>query len=311
MLRTQSVCLRKRDHGQRLEARSWTCILLRHLDACSLARMESIATIRRGKSGRRFCVRMERYLPPGLTAAREAAPDTLRFLTPRPGSGPLALTFQMRITPEITLQLYCRMGMYWSKVRSVLICGTGQLLPRRWPHSGSLMMLPTGQVLVGGTQVYDPAGTYEAAWAPTITTAPSSVNRGSTYKISGTQFNGLSQAAAFGDEYQTATNYPLVRITNTATGHVFYAKHTTTARWEWRRTGERINEVRRAEDDGNRRQHDGSCGERNSIAAGEHHGELKEVRLETSPGLGRGFFLCSRACGRNGRAGRISESDED
>jgi hypothetical protein len=35
---------------------------------------------------------------------------------------------------------------------------------------------------------------------------------------------GLSQAAAFGDEYQTATNYPLVRITNPATGHVFYAK---------------------------------------------------------------------------------------
>ena len=58
------------------------------------------------------------------------------------------------------------------------------------------------------------------------------VNRGSTYKISGTQFNGLSQAAAFGDEYQTATNYPLVRITNTGTGHVFYAKthgHSTMA----------------------------------------------------------------------------------
>jgi hypothetical protein len=50
------------------------------------------------------------------------------------------------------------------------------------------------------------------------------VTPGSTYKITGTQFNGLSQAAAFGDEYQTATNYPLVRITNTATGHVFYAK---------------------------------------------------------------------------------------
>jgi len=34
----------------------------------------------------------------------------------------------------------------------------------------------------------------------------------------------LSQANAFGDEYQTATNYPLVRITNNSTGHVFYAK---------------------------------------------------------------------------------------
>jgi hypothetical protein len=85
-------------------------------------------------------------------------------------------------------------------------------------------MLPTGQVLVGGTEVYNPTGTYDAAWAPTIKSAPSSVNRGSTYKISGTQFNGLSQAAAFGDEFETATNYPLVRITNNNTGHVFYAR---------------------------------------------------------------------------------------
>ena len=38
------------------------------------------------------------------------------------------------------------------------------------------------------------------------------------------QFNGLSQAAAFGDEDETATNYPLVRITNKSSGHVFYAK---------------------------------------------------------------------------------------
>lgn len=89
---------------------------------------------------------------------------------------------------------------------------------------GSLMMLPNGQVLVGGSEVYTPTGTYQASWAPTIKSAPSSVVRGSTYKISGTQFNGLSQAASFGDEYQTATNYPLVRITNNSTGHVFYAK---------------------------------------------------------------------------------------
>jgi len=50
------------------------------------------------------------------------------------------------------------------------------------------------------------------------------VTRGKTYQISGTQFNGLSQAAGFGDEVETATNYPLVRITNNATGHVFYTR---------------------------------------------------------------------------------------
>src|SRR5262249_11970557 len=87
---------------------------------------------------------------------------------------------------------------------------------------GCLLVLPTGLILVGGSEVYNPAGTYEAGWAPTITAAPTNVTRGSTYKISGTQFNGLSQANAFGDEYETATNYPLVRITNNSTGHVFY-----------------------------------------------------------------------------------------
>jgi hypothetical protein len=89
---------------------------------------------------------------------------------------------------------------------------------------GCLIVLPTGQVLVGGSEVYTASGTYQPGWAPAIHSVPTTVVRGSTYKITGTQFNGLSQAAAFGDEYQTATNYPLVRITNNSTGHVFYAK---------------------------------------------------------------------------------------
>ena len=104
------------------------------------------------------------------------------------------------------------------------------------PVSGvaPILVLPNGQVIAVGNEVavYVPKGTYSASWAPKITSSPSSVSRGSTYKISGQQFNGLSQAAAFGDEDETATNYPLVRITNNATGHVFYAKthdHSTMA----------------------------------------------------------------------------------
>ena len=97
---------------------------------------------------------------------------------------------------------------------------------------GALMVLPTGEILVGGFAVYQSTGTYDPSWAPTITSSPSSVTRGSSYQISGTQFNGLSQANQFGDEDTTATNYPLVRITNNATGHVFYARthdHSTMA----------------------------------------------------------------------------------
>jgi hypothetical protein len=89
---------------------------------------------------------------------------------------------------------------------------------------GALMVLPTGQILVAGGEVYNGPGTYQTSWQPAITSCPTTVTRGSTYSISGTQFNGLSQANSFGDEYQTATNYPLLRITNNSTSHVFYAK---------------------------------------------------------------------------------------
>jgi hypothetical protein len=94
----------------------------------------------------------------------------------------------------------------------------------------NLLMLPTGQALFVDNsttvQVYTPAPspTYDPAWAPTIASAPATITAGSTYKITGTQFNGLTQASANGDETQNATNYPLVRITNQASGHVFYAR---------------------------------------------------------------------------------------
>jgi hypothetical protein len=76
-----------------------------------------------------------------------------------------------------------------------------------------LLPLPSGQVLVTGgvTQIYAGAGSADPAWALTIAAAPATVTRGSSYTISGTQFNGLSQAAAVGDENNAATNYPARR----------------------------------------------------------------------------------------------------
>jgi len=92
----------------------------------------------------------------------------------------------------------------------------------------NFLVLPNGQILSTDfshvAEVYTPAGTYVAHWAPKITSYPPSVNPGGYYQISGTQFNGLSQGAAYGDDSQSATNYPIVRITNNATGHVFYAR---------------------------------------------------------------------------------------
>ncbi len=104
--------------------------------------------------------------------------------------------------------------------------GSGLTAEATVAAGSSLLVLPTGEVIVGGNkvQIYTSTGTAAATWAPAIRIFPANLTRGSSYGISGTQFNGLSQAAGFGDENQTATNYPLVRITNQATGHVFYAR---------------------------------------------------------------------------------------
>lgn len=94
-------------------------------------------------------------------------------------------------------------------------------------ESGSPLLLPTGQIMLLGYSnavLYTPSGSPKPGWAPTIKTAPTSISAGQTYQISGTQFNGFGQAIAFGDEYQNATNYPLVRITNNGSGKVYYAR---------------------------------------------------------------------------------------
>ncbi len=98
-------------------------------------------------------------------------------------------------------------------------------------YVGRMLVIPTGQVLFavadGGTidvELYTAKGTYKSAWQPTITTAPSTITPGDTYKISGTQFNGLTAGAAYGDDAQMNSSYPLVRITNSSTSHVFYAR---------------------------------------------------------------------------------------
>jgi hypothetical protein len=91
--------------------------------------------------------------------------------------------------------------------------------------SGTLLVLPTGEILLGGNAVYRSAGTYQQFWAPMLfPLSVAAIQRGSTFRAVGSNFNGMSQAHGFGDEFQTATNYPLVRLTNMSTGHVFYAR---------------------------------------------------------------------------------------
>jgi hypothetical protein len=101
----------------------------------------------------------------------------------------------------------------------------GTTMTRTATASGSLLVLPTAEILIGGEEVYRSTGTYQQFWAPMLfPLSIAGVKRGSTYTAYGSNFNGMSQANAYGDENNTATNYPLVRLTNMATGHVFYAR---------------------------------------------------------------------------------------
>jgi len=96
-----------------------------------------------------------------------------------------------------------------------------------------MLALPNGQVLFndGSNQmeVYTAGGTANPAWKPSITSVSSTtLAPGSTYTLSGKQLAGLDQGAAYGDDVQDNTNFPLVRITNSATGVVTYAR---TSNW--------------------------------------------------------------------------------
>jgi hypothetical protein len=102
-------------------------------------------------------------------------------------------------------------------------------------YYGNMLILPTGQILwtdFGNVWVYQPIGHPNPDWAPQIVSIPTDVKRGQSYVVSGFNFNGFSQGAAYGDDAQAATNYPLVMITNRVTGAVSFARthdHSTMA----------------------------------------------------------------------------------
>jgi hypothetical protein len=97
-------------------------------------------------------------------------------------------------------------------------------------YVGRMVDLPSGQVLftiadgsTKGAFIYTPVGSANPAWAPTIRNYQANITPGMTYGAQGTQFTGLDAGAAYGDDAQMDTNFPLVRIT-TASGAVVYCK---------------------------------------------------------------------------------------
>ncbi len=100
--------------------------------------------------------------------------------------------------------------------------------PNDSSFQGHLLVLPTGQILftdyTNDVEVYTPTGTPYPGIAPSALLASVALSRGSSFVLFGNRFNGASQTNAYGDDFQDATNYPIVRITNKATGHVFYCR---------------------------------------------------------------------------------------
>jgi hypothetical protein len=91
----------------------------------------------------------------------------------------------------------------------------------------NFLVLPNGQILSTDfskvLEVYTPAGSQISAYGPSISKAPATVTACQSYEIKGKQLSGRTQGAYYGDDAQAETNYPIVKIVNTGTGHVFYA----------------------------------------------------------------------------------------
>ena len=138
------------------------------------------------------------------------------------------------VLPDGDVLLEASPGVYQTPSHFFVFNGTGIAQVADPPYAnqqssydGRMLVLPTGQVLfsdLGLLEVYTAGGSPKATWAPQITTVPTKLAAGGTYEVTGKQLNGLTQGSAYGDDYQSATNYPMVRITNTKSGRVFYAR---------------------------------------------------------------------------------------
>lgn len=97
-------------------------------------------------------------------------------------------------------------------------------------NSARMLVLPNGQVLFNsrmgppGLYVYTEGGKPKSEWLPKITSVPSGLKQGVTYTLSGTQLSGLTPGSNFGDDWNPNSNYPIVQVTNNATGEVTYGK---------------------------------------------------------------------------------------
>ena len=112
----------------------------------------------------------------------------------------------------------------------------GGLSVNQISQNANMLDLPDGTVLYASDAVstnqyyvYVPSGTPLASGKPAVNNITSLTC--TTFMISGIKFNGISEGAAFGDEGENDSNFPVVRLTS-ATGRVYYARS-----YNWNSTG--------------------------------------------------------------------------
>jgi hypothetical protein len=93
----------------------------------------------------------------------------------------------------------------------------------------TFLALPDGNILYAQQSsnqyyIYHPTGGPQNAWRPTVSLV--TLTGGTTYQITGTQFNGISEGATYGDDWQMNTNYPIVRLVSGT--NVYYCR---TSNW--------------------------------------------------------------------------------
>lgn len=96
-----------------------------------------------------------------------------------------------------------------------------------------MLDLPDGTVLYSDQNssqyyIYTPSGTPLTAGKPAISNITG--NNCTSFTITGTLFNGISEGASYGDDWQMNTNYPIVRLTSGT--NVYYART-----FNWNSTG--------------------------------------------------------------------------
>ncbi len=91
-----------------------------------------------------------------------------------------------------------------------------------------MLILPTGQLLFSDSSaqlwIYTSDGAPNPALRPVINKI--AYNGGGVFTMTGQQLNGHSAGAAYGDDDQMDSSYPIIRMVAPATGKVYYARST-------------------------------------------------------------------------------------